>query len=72
MRQGLRSLLDEHGDLVVVGEAADGRTALQLLTEIDVDVVVMDVNLPGMDGRRGDAGDKTRVTTYRYHWIINA
>jgi len=34
----------------VAGEAADGQTALQLVTEIDVDVVVMDVNLPGMNG----------------------
>jgi PAS domain S-box-containing protein len=50
MREGLRSLLEEHDDLLVAGEAADGRTALQLLTEIDIDVVVMDVNLPGLDG----------------------
>ena len=50
MRQGLRSLLEQHDDLLVVAEAPDGPTALQVLTEIDFDVVVMDVNLPGMTG----------------------
>jgi DNA-binding NarL/FixJ family response regulator len=64
-RRGVRSLLDEHG-LDVVGEAADGIEALRLATELLPDVVVMDLNLPGISGleatwRLADAAPSTRV-----------
>ena len=48
-RTGLRSLLEEQG-VDVVGEAPDGSKALQLTMELTPDVVVMDLNMPGMNG----------------------
>jgi len=50
MRQGLRVLLEKHSDMEVVGEANDGLKAIELAKELDPDVVVMDVNMPGVDG----------------------
>jgi DNA-binding NarL/FixJ family response regulator len=47
---GLRMRLAIEADISVVGEASDGGTALALATELSPDVVVMDVNLPVMDG----------------------
>ena len=44
----LRKLLDKHG--VEIHEAASGREALELLAETRVDVVLMDIQMPGLDG----------------------
>ena len=48
-RTGLRNLLEEQG-LQIVAEASDGATALGLVRELAPDVVVMDLNMPGMNG----------------------
>jgi len=50
IREGLRTAIEEHEDLVVVGEAADGKTAVSLVRQMAPDVVLMDVNLPVMSG----------------------
>lgn len=50
VRQGLRGILDSYRDLEVVGEAADGQEAIDLARVFSPDVVVMDVNLPKIDG----------------------
>ena len=50
VRQGIRSLLQAEPDLQVVGEAGDGRDAVRLARELQPDVVVMDLAMPGMDG----------------------
>ena len=50
VRQGLRSLLDSYADFEVVGEAADGQDAVVMARSLHPDVVVMDVNLPHLDG----------------------
>src|SRR5262245_41148904 len=50
VRQGLRSLLDSHPDLTVVGEAADGREAIAKVKQLKPDVVVMDVGMPDLNG----------------------
>lgn len=50
MREGLRTLLELEPDLQVVGEAATGEEAVALYAEVQPDVVLMDVRMPGMDG----------------------
>ncbi|MEX2250808.1 MAG: response regulator transcription factor [Acidimicrobiia bacterium] len=50
MRQGLVGLLDEDPDLVVVGQAGDASSALEVIEETRPDVVLMDVGLPGVSG----------------------
>jgi len=48
-RTGLKSLLEEQG-VNVVGEAPNGQTAIRLASELAPDVVVMDLNMPGLTG----------------------
>lgn len=50
MREGLGSLLSQQADIVVVGEAANGREAVQLVEQFKPDVVVMDVSMPDLNG----------------------
>jgi DNA-binding NarL/FixJ family response regulator len=50
VRQALRLLIDAQPDLMVIAEAGDGRAALQLAQELDPDVVVMDISMPGTSG----------------------
>jgi DNA-binding NarL/FixJ family response regulator len=49
-RQGLCSLLEEQSGMEVVGEAEDGTRAIQLARELKPDIIVMDVDMPGMNG----------------------
>ena len=50
VRQGLVSLLIEERSLEIVGEASNGREALNLADQLEPDVVIMDVSMPLMDG----------------------
>ena len=50
VRQGLRVLLEVHDGIDVTGEAADGEAALALAADLDPDVILLDLKLPGMDG----------------------
>ena len=50
VRQGLISILVAYQDISVVGEASDGEEAVELARVLSPDVVVMDVNMPKMDG----------------------
>jgi DNA-binding NarL/FixJ family response regulator len=49
-RAGLRALLETGGDLEVVGEADTGEAALSMARALQPDVVLMDINMPGLDG----------------------
>jgi DNA-binding NarL/FixJ family response regulator len=49
-RDGMRSLLESVGDLEVAGEAATGEEAIRLAQAVQPDVILMDLNLPGLDG----------------------
>jgi DNA-binding NarL/FixJ family response regulator len=49
-RGGLRSLLESVADMEVVGEATDGEEAIQLARSCGPNVVVMDLNMPGLNG----------------------
>ncbi len=50
VREGIRLMLATSDDLLFVGDAADGETALQRIQEIQPDVVLLDIRMPGMDG----------------------
>jgi len=50
VRQGLRSYLDTIDDIDVVGEAVDGDQAVVLASDLEPDVVVMDLAMPNVDG----------------------
>jgi signal transduction histidine kinase len=50
VRQGLRSVLESYHDVQVIGEAQDGMQAVELAQALQPDVVVMDVNMPRLDG----------------------
>lgn len=50
VRKGLRMRLKVEEDFEVIGEAGDGQTALQLAEELAPDVVILDVEMPVMDG----------------------
>ncbi|MBF2036920.1 MAG: response regulator transcription factor [Leptolyngbyaceae cyanobacterium T60_A2020_046] len=49
-RMGLKAALQQHADLTVVGEAANGRQGLALLTQLQPDVAIVDIGLPDIDG----------------------
>ena len=59
-RQGLRNVLAAHEDLYIVGEAADGYEAIELAQELLPDVVLMDINLPTLNGLQATRRLKAR------------
>ena len=50
MRDGIRALLNLHDDIEVVGEASEGKEAVEKAQELMPDMVIMDIAMPGMDG----------------------
>ncbi len=49
-RQGLQRILADYDDLTVVGEAADGEQAVEVARQLEPDVALMDVTMPGIGG----------------------
>jgi DNA-binding NarL/FixJ family response regulator len=49
-REGIRALLAVESDIEVVGEAADGKQAIELAQKLSPDIIVMDLVMPGMNG----------------------
>lgn len=49
-RQGLRYMLESESDAEIIAEAGDGRAAVELATELKPDVIVLDIEMPDMDG----------------------
>jgi NarL family two-component system response regulator LiaR len=50
VRQGLRTFLELQPDIMVVGEAGDGQTAVEMTRQLHPQVVLMDLVMPGLDG----------------------
>lgn len=51
IRQGLKAMLEQERDLQVVGDAENGKVALEMVAQLQPDVVLMDIRMPEMDGR---------------------
>lgn len=62
-RENLKKLLAFEADIEVVGVAGTGREAIQVATEVKPDVVLMDINMPDMDGIQATKGISAAVRT---------
>jgi DNA-binding NarL/FixJ family response regulator len=72
VRQGFRMILSAHPDLEVVGEAGNGREAVERAAELKPDVIVMDVSMPELNGieatrRIAEASPRSRVLALSMH-----
>jgi DNA-binding NarL/FixJ family response regulator len=72
VRQGLRSLLEDEDGCRVIGEATDGLTAIDLITELRPEVAILDVQLPDLGGlevarRTRERSPETRVVMLSMH-----
>jgi two-component system, NarL family, response regulator NreC len=50
MREGICALLRKHSEMEVVGQAGDGRTAVNMAKQLQPDVVIMDIGMPNLNG----------------------
>lgn len=50
VREGMCALLQKRGDIEVVGQAGDGRTAIEMVKKLQPDVVIMDIGMPNLNG----------------------
>jgi DNA-binding NarL/FixJ family response regulator len=50
VREGMKALVNAQADMEVVGEAADGRTAVEQISQLLPDIVVMDISMPHLNG----------------------
>jgi DNA-binding NarL/FixJ family response regulator len=65
VRAGLRSLLEGMSGVEVVGEAGDGREAIELIAKLLPDVVLMDITMPGLNGLHTTVRTRTEYPSVR-------
>ncbi len=70
VRAGFRMILDTQPDLEIVGEATDGAEAVTIVQSTDVDVVLMDIRMEGVDGIEATRRIKTGGATAHTHVLI--
>lgn len=72
VRAGLSAVLGGAVDIEIVGEASNGQEAIALVEQLDPDVIVMDLSMPGVDGTAAtreivDKGGRTRILVLTMH-----
>lgn len=50
IREGLKMILKEESDIVVVGEASNGAQAIDKIRKVECDIMLLDMNMPGRNG----------------------
>ncbi len=68
VRKGLRLVLEQFEGICVIGEAGNGSEAIELVEQLDPDVILMDLNMPGMNGI--DASHRIMTTQPDQHIIV--
>jgi len=61
VREGLRALINQQADMEIVGEAENGKAAIELARKLKPDVIIMDVSMPGMNGIEATRQIKTEM-----------
>lgn len=72
IREGIRQLLELDGDIKVIGEAGNGKTCLEMIERLTPDVVLLDINMPEMNGlqvleKLRASGSKQKVLILTIH-----
>ncbi|MDD4599633.1 MAG: response regulator transcription factor [Negativicutes bacterium] len=72
LRQGIKNVLELESDLIVLGEAADGEEALTKTAELEPDILLLDINMPRMNGlevarKLRDVKSKVKVIILTIH-----
>ena len=72
IREGIKQLLELDGDIKVVGEAGNGEACLRMISSLEPDVVLLDINMPEMNGlevleKLREKGSKQKVLILTIH-----
>ncbi len=69
---GVKTLINAAGDMLVVGEAGEGHSALRLATQLQPDVMILDISMPGLGGLKvaaalRESSPRTRILVHTVH-----